>query len=276
MTFKYMDMSSAYNDILGNLMYDPEYDIEPRGQKIKEITNTIIEIGNPLNNLFLNATRNSPLKYIAAELFWYFSGSNTTEYISKYATMWDSLKNTDGTVNSAYGYLLFKERNAHGLTQYQWVIESLKRDKDSRQAFMHFNNPSHQFFENKDQVCTLNGVFQIRKDMLNLTITMRSNDVILGFPADFAFFSVLQQQLHRHLLKYYPNLKIGSYTHISNSMHVYEKHFKLAEEMLESPFYAGLMPELDCNLIEEDGTPIDLTKINDSVFLNFLRYQIKK
>jgi len=272
--YKYKSMAVAYENLLDNLLNKPEFVSAPRSQSIKEITNVIIEIENPCNNLFLNDKRSSPIKYICAELLWYFSGSNSTEYISKYASMWDNLKNSDGTVNSAYGYLLFKEKNIHGFTQYQWVIESLKKDKDSRQAFMHFNNSSHQFVENKDQVCTLNGVFQIREDCLNLTINMRSNDAILGFPADFAFFSVLQQQVHRHLLQYYPKLKIGTYTHISNSMHLYEKHFALTDQMLSSEFNVDCLPVLDCDLIEENGVPVDLSTINDSKFLNFIREHV--
>jgi thymidylate synthase len=99
-------------------------------------------------------------------------------------------------LNSSYGNLIFRELNEHGHTQYNWVIKSLLKDKDSRQAFMHFNKPRHQFQENKDQVCTLNAIFHIRDNKLNMTLTMRSNDVILGFMTDFTFFSILHQQVY--------------------------------------------------------------------------------
>lgn len=270
--YQYKNVADAYKDLLNDLLYHPEYVNSPRGIMSKEITNVIVEIENPCNNLFINNKRSSPIKYICAELIWYFSGSNTSEFISKYASMWNNLKNANGTINSAYGYLLFCEKNMHDFTQYQWAIESLKKDKNSRQAFFHFNNSSHQFFENKDQVCTIYGIFQIRKNCLNLTIAMRSNDVILGFMTDFAFFNVLHQQAHRHLLQYYPDLKIGKYIHITNSMHLYEKNFKLAEEMLLNPFLVSALPRLDCDLITENGSPSLYN--SDSDFLNFIHKQL--
>lgn len=272
--YKNINASDAYRDLLKDLLLRPEYVNFPRGQECKEITNVVVEISNPCNNLFVNYKRQSPIKYICAEILWYFSGSNTIEFISKYASMWEKLQNADKTVNSAYGYLLFNEKNIHGFTQYQWALESLKRDKDTRQAFLHFNNSSHQFFENKDQVCTLSGIFQIRDNCLNFTVNMRSNDAILGFMTDFAFFNILHQQMHRHLTKYYPELKMGSYTHISNSMHLYERNFNLAEQMIDHPFNESALPLLDCDLIEENGDCIDLYGIQNSNFASYIRNHI--
>lgn len=254
--YTYDYISDAYKNILFNIQNAPEYILSPRGQKCKEITNVIITIKNPNFNLYKNKIRSSKEKYISAELLWYFSGSNTIEFISQYAKMWDKLKNDDGTVNSAYGYLLFNEKNKHGFTQYEWALKSLINDKDTRQALMHFNNSSHQFFENKDQVCTLTGLFQIRNNKLNFTINMRSNDAILGFMTDFAFFNILHQQMYRHLLKYYPDLEMGEYTHIANSIHIYETHFSLVDEMIKYDFITEALPLLDENLIDEQGNPL--------------------
>ena len=60
--------------------------------------------------------------------------------------------NSDGTANSAYGNLLFTQKNKLGLSQWEWAYESLKRDKDTRQAIMHSNNSTHQDFKTKDFV----------------------------------------------------------------------------------------------------------------------------
>lgn len=272
--YKYDNVADAYQALLQDLMINPDYENSPRGQKIKEITNAVVEIKHPYNNLFINNKRSSPIKYICAELLWYFSGSNTTEFISKYASMWEKLKNSDGTVNSAYGYLLFSDKNEYGFSQYQWALESLKKDKDTRQAFIHFNNSKHQFFGNKDQVCTMYGIFQIRDNFLNFTVNMRSNDAVLGFMTDFAFFNILHQQLYNHLLHYYPELQFGSYTHFSNSMHIYEKNFSLVNEMLLHPFDNDAAPILDCNLVSEDGTPISFNDIKNSNFIKFVNLHI--
>jgi len=246
-------ISEAFRKVLRDLWLTPDFITSPRGMEVREIRDCSLEIDNPMVNLYTNVHRSSPKKYIAAELLWYFSGTNNPAYIENYASLWKGIHNPDGTINSAYGHLLFEDLNEHGITQYQWVIESLKKDKDSRQAFMHFNKPKHQWFGNRDQVCTLQALFHIRNNKLFMTLTMRSNDVIYGFMTDWAFFSTLHYHVFLDMKKYYPELQMGSYTHISHSMHLYERHYQLVEKMIHEPFENDATPLLNETVVNEDG-----------------------
>jgi len=246
-------IATLYKDILNDLLNAPEYTSNPRGMEVKEIINCVIEVQEPNLNMFKSEFRSSPEKYIGAELLWYFSGTNKSAFIENYAAMWTKLKNENGEVNSAYGNLIFNEKNENDYTQFQWVISSLKIDKDSRQAFMHFNKPYHQYDGNKDQVCTLTALFHIRENKLLMTLNMRSNDVILGFMTDFTFFNLLHQQVYLHMKKYYPELEMGSYTHTSHSMHLYARHYELVEKMLDTEFLQHSTPELTKSIISESG-----------------------
>lgn len=249
--------AGVYEELLHDLMTDPEYVTKPRDMKINEMCDVALVIEDPLSCLYTNPFRSSQSKYIAAEFLWYFMGRNDVEYISKFAKFWESIKNDDDTVNSSYGYLLFNNKNEHGMTQYRWALESLSQDKDSRQAVLHFNLPTHQRSGNKDFVCTMYGIFQIRNNKLNFTVSMRSNDVILGLPTDIAFFSILQSQMLSHLKSYsgYPELEMGTYTHIANSSHIYERHFEVATKMITKKFEPVRIPEVHLNLIKMDGSP---------------------
>jgi thymidylate synthase len=204
-------------------------------------------------------------------------GRNDVEYISKYAKFWETIQNEDGTVNSAYGNLIFNKKNEYGFTQYEWALESLLKDKDSRQAVLHFNLPSHQWNGNRDFVCTMYAIFQIRNGRLNFTVSMRSNDVILGLPTDVAFFVTLQSQLLNHLRNNptYSELEMGTYTHIANSSHIYERHFEMANKMIKRAFKPLEIPAVNLPLILENGDPspdlIDLfndssTQVEDSLY----------
>jgi thymidylate synthase len=255
------DFSTVYESSLRDLYFSPEYESSPRGLKIKENLGVTLEILNPLSCLYDNQRRGSQLRYISAEFLWYFLGRNDVEFIKKYASFWETIQNEDGTVNSSYGNLLFKKKNRFAKTQYGWALDCLKKDPDSRQAIMHFNLPEHQYDGNKDFVCTLYGIWQIRENRLNLTIHMRSNDAILGTPTDIAFFTVLQQQMLSHLKSTYPNLELGKYTHIIDSYHVYDRNFKLVEEMLEVPFTAIHIPELKEDLIRTSCNPSNNLKL---------------
>lgn len=267
--YKGETFADAYQIALTDVLQNPEYITSPRGLKINEVTNAALIIQDPYFPLYENARRSSQFKYIAAELVWYFTGRNDIEFISKFSKFWNQLDNGDGTVNSAYGNLIFQESNDHYYTQYQWALESLIKDKDSRQAILHFNKPSHQWQGNKDFVCTLTGIFQIRDNCLNFTVNMRSNDLILGTPTDIAFFCLLQQQMYHHLLKYYPDLEMGTYTHFVHSLHFYERHFSLINDMITHPFEPMSFPSIEEFLIDENGYALNgIKEIEKAIITN--------
>lgn len=265
--FKGETFAEVYKASLNSLYNDPNYETNPRGLYIKEDLDVILQIENPLSSLYTNDRRSSQFKYIAAEFMWYFLGRNDIDFISKYASFWKTIQNEDGTANSAYGDLIFNRKNEYGYSQYQWAIESLIKDKDTRQAIMHFNSDRHQYSTNKDFVCTIYGIFHIRNNKLHLCVKMRSNDAILGLPTDIAFFTMLQQQALFHLKSTYPDLELGTYTHHIDSYHIYERNFQIVKEMLDFRFNPMEFPILDSNLINIDGTPSD-NMLDLSNFIN--------
>ena len=248
-TFK--TFADAYFNMLHSVYYSPQYETAPRDMKIKENLNAIFTIENPKSNLYLNKVRSSPVEYICRELVWYLSGDPNPTYIAKHASLWDRIRNPDGTVNSNYGNLAL---HATTPSQYEWAYGSLAADKDSRQAIMNYNGIAGCHFDGvKDFTCTLSSVFHIRDNKLHSTTIMRSNDIIFGLPADFVWFTIVHQQMYKHLQKVYPELEMGSYTHIAHSLHLYEKHFDLAKDMLQSEFVAASLPFLNKPLWDETG-----------------------
>jgi thymidylate synthase len=266
--YRHKDFSQLYEMSLRDLMQNPEYETQPRDLKIRENTNVCLILENPLSCLYQNEHRSSQKKYISAELIWYFNARRDVEFISKYAKFWNSIQNEDGTVNSSYGYLLFSKKNRFGHTQYDWALNSLKKDKDSRQAILHFNLPEHQYSTNKDFVCTMYGIFQIRDNKLNFTVSMRSNDVIWGLPTDIAFFAILQSQMVSHLRHTYPYLELGTYTHIANSYHIYEHHFEVVDKMLNFEFFPEAIPAVAQDLISQNSETSANFKVLSSNFNN--------
>ena len=250
---KGLTFSDVYRDTLNALWNDPEHISAPRGKKIKEILNLITIITDPTSNMFKNDARSIPKRYLAGELYWYLTGRNDLEFIKEYSAFWAKLANDDKTINSAYGRLLFNEKNKYGLTEWQWAFTQLKNDKDTRQAIIRFNKPNMSFTGNKDFVCTLNGIFNIRDDLLHLTIIMRSQDEILGRTFDVPFFSLLLQQMRSHLLPIYPNLRIGTLTQHNVSSHIYSDKFDLVQKMISVEFMPDKLPELKEDLIDTIG-----------------------
>lgn len=256
--FSYLTFADAIKKILIDVYYSGKTS-KVRNYETKEILNYGFIIKNPASNLFYNEIHGSKLQYIAGELLWYFSGKNDVEFISRYSNFWKNICNLDGTCNSAYGNLIFKKYE--NVTQYKWVIDALTNDIYSRQAVMHFNLPKHQYIENKDFVCTMYANFNIRNDennipKLNMSVFMRSNDVVFGLMNDVVFFTMLQIQVFKHLKdNVYPDLMLGEYTHMSNSMHIYEKHYDKVKEMLNHAFEPMELPMIKKDLIDMEGVP---------------------
>ena len=273
--YKGNSFAEVYKASLTDLIRNPEYSVSPRGLKINESMNVAHVVENPALCLYENEIRSSQLKYIAAETVYYFSGRRDLGFISRFAPFWNQIANDDKTVNSAYGNLIFNEVGEGGLTQWQWAYNSLIHDKDTRQAILLFNKPDYQYYGNKDFICTLNGVFNIRDNKLNFTVQMRSNDAILGTATDFSFFCLLQMQMLKLLkMDKYPELELGSFTHIANSYHVYERHFELIEEMISSDFKPTGFPEIVHDFIKPDGKPTEeLDKLIEAVDIKNINYE---
>ena len=245
MIIKRRSFAEAYDSVLTALINDYEYITSPRGQKIKEIIGLQLEIENPYSNLFRNSVRDLPLQYLADELYLYFNGSNSAEEFSNASTFWNKIKNEDGTVNSAYGYLIFKNPTKYGMTQWEWAKQSLIKDEDSRQAVMHYNTPDHQYEGVKDFVCTMSNQFFIRDNCLDMITYIRSQDWILGSTFDIPWFMLLMQCMRIELLPYYPNLELGKYIHFVGSCHLYERNFEMAEKMSEKMFNQDWLPRIN-------------------------------
>jgi thymidylate synthase len=278
--------AEGYQKLLSQVFNWPDFVSSPREMKIKECINLTLEIKNPCSNLFENKVRSVNKHYLAGELIWYFTGSNDLEFIEKYSKFWKKIANSDGTCNSAYGYLLFqddKALNGKFETQWDWAMNSLITDKDSREAIIHFNKPWHFYIGNKDFPCTVYGNFHIRENKLYFSIYMRSSDSIRGTTFDIPFFMLLHQQAYWILRNVYEDLKIGSFTYTSNSQHIYEEHFELVENMLLNKFIEDSTPPIDSYLIEStilnqikynilNGNNIDHTNIAKSDLVKWIAY----
>ena len=222
-----MSFSNTFIDLIKQI---EDYGMEssPRELKVKEALMASIDI-NPTEPIADLKDRPFNFKYFAGELAWYLHRDRDIEYISHFSSFWKGLTNPNSKqVNSNYGNLVINNQ------QLGWVIDSLVKDQNSRQAIMFFNRPEFQFENNKDFVCTLYANFFIRKNRLHMKLQMRSNDIFFGLTFDAPFFAFLHQSVHHILKDTYPDLELGTYFHFADNIHFYERHFKLAENAKEN------------------------------------------
>lgn len=216
----------------------------PRGQTVKERLAVQFSITDPRKRLLTVPERDASLCYVIAESLWYLLGSDKTEWIANYSAFWKNISDDGVTANSAYGSRIFKRhpKVAGGrLTQWDYVKEELKKDPDSRRAVVLIRTPDDSIDAQLDVPCTLSLQFFIRGGKLHLVSTMRSSDLILGITNDIPAFCLFQELLARDL-----GVELGTYTHTSNSLHVYERHFPMCETIASRkrgvPYSVALPP----------------------------------
>lgn len=112
-------------------------------------------------------------------------------------------------------------------SQLDFVVKELRRNPESRRAVIDIRD--NQIDQNNTHPACLQHIqFMIRDNMLEMYVTMRSND---AFEATFmnAFgFIALQKKVAAEL-----NVEVGRYEHRANSFHVYEKNMKQFEKAID-------------------------------------------
>jgi len=226
-------MKSVYNTLK-----DSGTISKPRGLKVLELENFGFNL-KPYERFINFPSRKLSLKYIKNEFLWYLKGDRFDTSITTHASMWKSLINKDGSINSNYGQYIFSDGS------FTRVAHILKEDKDSRRAHIAILTNDHLRSYTKDYPCTLGINFRIRDNKLNMSVMMRSNDAIYGLGNDLPAFSFLHEMMYMQLKEIYTDLKYGLYYHFANSFHIYEKHFEMLDNILKEE-----NKQIDCPKIE--------------------------
>ena len=203
-----------YDEIMLYGIYCPQ-------QKTKSLYNIGFTITDPNNNSIDTEWRHWSKKYAEREWNWYLSQNRSVEEIKKYAPIWDKMHNGDNIVNSNYGWQWSRNN------QLDKCIEQLKKDKFTRQAYISIFDGKEKDEYAYDTPCTLSIGFYVLPylgNKLNMTVIMRSNDLIYGFCNDQYCFSKLLSLVATEL-----NLKVGNYFHFAQNLHIYEQHFNLKQ-----------------------------------------------
>jgi len=180
---------------------------------------------DPTDLAIKNPARAFNPAYAFTEWFWYLSKDPNVRNIGKFAKIWLDIADSTGRVESNYGTYLLDD-------QWQFVKDELNRDPYSRRCTIVIHQPVHKYMNNQDMPCTQYLQFFIRDNMLHMGVNMRSNDLIYGFCNDVFTFSLFQQLMLNELRIKIPKLTLGHYYHHTGSMHVYERHFEMMNQIL--------------------------------------------
>lgn len=228
-------MPMRYFDVL-KMVYMGGMDVKVRELNTKEMLGTLMVLeGYNSISTKTHRTWESIKAYLYPELAWYMSGDRNIDKIRPYSKFWDQIRNPDKTINSNYGDLVFYRKNSLGINSFDWALEALKQDQNTRKALILYNDRELFFPENKDLICNQYQQFFIRDNQLIGVVCLRSSDMIYGLTYNMPWWSLVQQQLFHRLKEYgnHPDLELGGMLAFLGSVHVYENKFELTENMLK-------------------------------------------
>ena len=143
-------------------------------------------------------------------------------------------------LHGAYGYRL---RHHLGIDQIEKAYRVLDNTPDTRQLVMQIWDSRIDLPANdgtpadSDVPCNVIAMPKIRDGKLEWLQVIRSNDMFLGVPHNFVQFTALQEILAGWL-----GVECGTYTQISDSLHVYDNRWK---NVMASTALSSVAPNSD-------------------------------
>ena len=211
----------------------------PRGKSILEVRPACLEFHDPYNRVtFLNGRRVNPF-FQVAESLWIVSGRADVDWLEKFNSNITQFSDDGKWFNAPYGERMrtWNKNALHNIIinpidQLMDVYVKITADPDTRQAVIVLSNP---MFDNsnytvgehgKDIACNLCVTFKVRDNKLHMTVFNRSNDIHWGvFGANLCQFTTIQEVLLNWLrqsgVPQLANLEMGTYSQITDSLHVY-------------------------------------------------------
>ena len=188
---------------------------EVPGNNTIRLQNVGFYMAYPERNHITEEWRQWNAKYAEREWNWYLSHSRDVSELQKHAPIWKRMHGGDCQVNSNYGWLWNRNK------QLQKVIEKLEDNPDTRQAWLTLYDGKEMDDYEYDTPCTLSIGFKVIiydefEKILNMTVLMRSNDLIFGFCNDQYCFSQLQKYVASRI-----GATVGDYYHFAQDLHIY-------------------------------------------------------
>lgn len=210
-------------------------------------------------------TKKLAFRSVAAELFWFMSGSNDNKVLQRLGCeIWTANANADywkprakfeGDLGRVYGvqWRQWKKQDGTTVDQLSSVIEKIKKDPNDRRLIVTAWNPG-EIEEMALPPCHMIFQFFVTDGKLSLHMFQRSCDMFLGVP-----FNIASYALMLHLVAQMTDLIADELILTLGDAHIYHDHFDAVKEQLSREPMA--LPTLWINPEIKYLADIDVSKI---------------
>lgn len=181
----------------------------------------------------LVTTKKIHIKSVIHELLWFLKGDTNINYLNENGVrIWNEWADENGNLGPVYGHQ-WRNWNSEGIDQIKSVIETLKKNPDSRRIMVSAWNPgvlpdpsisfSENVANNKAALPPCHAFFQfyVSEGKLSCQLYQRSADVFLGVPFNIASYALLNMMIAQVC-----NLSYGEFIHSFGDAHIYSNHYE--------------------------------------------------
>ncbi len=254
-----------YLDIVNNVLEYGYFDNNRTGMKTYKLPHQIMQFD--LQKEFpILTTKKVAFKTAVKELLWIFQDqSNDVKKLrEKGVNIWNEWEMEDGTIGTAYGYIVDK------FDQVDKLIYSLKNNPQDRRMMINLWQIPYLETGALPPCCFLT-MWDVTDGKLNCMLVQRSGDLGLGVP-----FNTTQYAVLTHLIAQSCGLEVGLFTHVINNAHIYENHKDALLTQLERKNEAFEAPKLVINKEIKDFYDFTIDDINleDYHFHNKIQMEV--
>lgn len=194
-----------------------------RAGSTREILHAAFTIRDPLERWVLARIPAINPAFAIVETVWILTGREDSGLPNHWYPELPKYTGSGERYHGAYDHRL---RCRFGFDQLERAYLALKNNPDNRQVVLQIWDPTTDLPDEegrpaaRDVPCNVFSMLKVRDGSLEWTQVMRSNDLFRGVPYNFVQFTVLQEVMAGWL-----DLEVGSYDHLSDSLHVYEDDF---------------------------------------------------
>lgn len=204
-------------------------EVETRNGKAMALRSPLlVHFHNPTERVLFNAQRDANPFFHLVEAMWMLAGRNDVEFIKGFNQNMMSYSDDGLTFNAAYGH---RWRKHFGYDQIDRACRVLSKNaQDRRCVIAMWDGAKDLGGEGLDFPCNTTIMCRIEGGALDFTITNRSNDLVFGLcGANAVHMTILQEYMATRI-----GVRVGNWFHLSNNLHIYERHYDLIHGVLDS------------------------------------------
>lgn len=186
-----------------------------------EVLHVAFGLSDPRQRLVFSRVPGVNPAFAIAEVVWILRGRRDSGFLKPWNSALFSFTGIEDELHGAYGYRL---RNHLEFDQLVRAASALQNDPNQRQVVLQIWDAKVDAPQvdgkprSEDIPCNVFALLKVVDGRLDWLQVMRSNDLVLGLPYNIFQWTTIQEVVAGWL-----GVDLGSYNHISDSLHVYDR-----------------------------------------------------